>query len=299
MSTLLTGGCPVVRPLPLIISACDTRGITLQTDHHLGAANTDEQLIREELGTAAANGDRVLLGGDLFDLILPTDRKRWTPNANHPRLRGRVDLINEVVEMAEEVFGPYADLIDGVGIGNHETAAERNHHVDAVKLLLKALQLRRSPGLPAIQQLGYTAYIEYGIFTQKGVKKDRYVVWYTHGSGTDKTAAGALSRLSKQTQAFAADLYWSGHSHARGQASELMYHAGKNGGGLISKDVRVVVTGSYLTAYGDQSQDDMKQNGRKSNYASEMALRPHGPGGARILLHFGEVGFPQKVQVIQ
>jgi hypothetical protein len=210
-----------------------------------------------------------------------------------------VDIVNEAVAMAEEIFAPYADLIDGIGVGNHETAAEKNHHFDAVNLLLKDLQNYRSPGLPPIQQLGYTSYIEYAIHTQKGQPKDRYVIWYTHGAGKDSTAAGSLSRLFKSAQAFAADLYWSGHSHARANASELMYHAGKNGRGLTSKDVRVVITGSYLTAYGDQSQESMRKEGRKSNYASEMALRPHGPGGARILLHFAEVGFPTKVQVVQ
>lgn len=96
------------------------QGFALLSDLHLGSAHADEGLIREELEEARLNRDRVLINGDVFDLILPTDSKRFQPHVVHPRFQGAPDLINKVLDFATDFLEPYADRIDMIGSGNHE-----------------------------------------------------------------------------------------------------------------------------------------------------------------------------------
>lgn len=293
-----TGGLPVVRPAPLVIDTVTGQGISLLTDLHFGPSNVDYGLQQWELKRARREGDRILLGGDLGDLILPGD-KRYTPDVLHPRLRGRSDIQNALTDWLEEDLSPYADNIDGIGIGNHEAAALRKTYYDLVTEIVSRLNKRRRPTLPPIAQLGYTSYIQYRLVkTPKGAPVARYNIWYHHGSGKSGKTAPALGRLIEQTAAFAADLYWSGHSHSRSSACELMHHCGRNGR-PTTRDVRCVVTGSYMMPYAHQSQESMARRGRRSNYVSESGFRPHGLGGARVMLYWVEPGFPTRVEVIQ
>ena len=298
-----TGGLPIIRPTPLNCSPRSAQGLTLMSDLHLGAANVDYSLIGKELKAARRVGDRILLGGDVFDLILPQDTKRFDPEALHPRIRGRSDLQNAAVEWAFELLAPYANLVDAIGIGNHEAAAIRKTSYDAARALVAALNTERNSDLRPIAQLGYTGYLDYRLRPVREGGSEvrsagRYVVWYHHGSGRCSTAAAALKNLLTKTGVFAADLYWSGHSHARAHCTEVMIHCGRSGR-PVTRDVKCVVTGSYMVPYGHQSQKNMDSRGRKSNYASEMALAPHGLGGARVVLRWDSPGFPSRVEVVQ
>jgi hypothetical protein len=207
--------------------------------------------------------------------------------------------VNAALEWGEEHFAPFADCIDGIGIGNHEAAALKRASYDAVEELVRRLNKYRKPSLPPIAQMGYTSYVQYRLVqVPKGKPVGRYVIWYHHGTGKSSKTHGALGRLIEQTGAFAADLYWSGHSHSRSSACEVMHHCGRNGR-LTSRDVRCVVTGSYVVPYAHQAQENMDAKGRKTNYAAEAGYRPHGLGGARVVLHWSDPGFPSRVEVTQ
>jgi hypothetical protein len=296
-----TGGLAVVRPRPLV---CDQpRGISLLSDLHIGAANTDYGRILAELERADEAGDRILLGGDVFDLILPGDRKRFRPGKLHPRLQGRDDIVNAAVDWAVELLKPYEGLIDAIGVGNHESSTEQHHSLDAVRLLVDRLNAPlagMTPRAVPIAQLGYTGYLDYQIRAapEARLSSGRYVVWYTHGAGRISSAPKALEKLLGSTRTFAADLYWTGHSHARAHCTEVMIHCDSRGR-VVGRDVKCIVTGGYMHAYGGQSQASIKAEGRKSNYAAEGALMPHGLGGARVVLHWEEPGFPSRIEVVQ
>jgi hypothetical protein len=268
------------------------------SDLHGGSSQVDYALINRELRAARRNGDRVLLGGDVMDLILPQDRRRYSPSAVHPSLRGRDDLVNATVEKMDALLGPYADLIDGVGEGNHETAAKKSSGTDAVRLLVQKLNARRDPALPQIAQLGYAAVISYRLCPSEGARPAaRYTVWYHHGAGKVSKAYGALKGLLDKVGSFEADLYWSGHSHARASCSETAYRVER--GRLVARDVRCVVTGGYMVPYGAQGTRSTDERGPKGNYASEGGYSPHGMGGARVVLRWDSPGRPDKIEVHQ
>ncbi len=114
------GGFFITRPEPLQVKRTTEVGITLMSDLHLGAAHVDYKRIERDLREAKAAGDRILINGDVFDFILPSDHKRFSPDALHSRLRGRRDILNACLEWGTEFLAPYADQIDMIGIGNHE-----------------------------------------------------------------------------------------------------------------------------------------------------------------------------------
>lgn len=294
-----TGGLPVIRPAPLLYGPDSEQGLRLISDTHFGSAIADEELVRGELEEARLLGDRVLLGGDIFDVILPSDRRRYTPGAVHPRFRGRDDLLNAVVEWAAEFLAPYAHLIDVVGVGNHETEAVYRHCYDPVRALVKSLNAD-DPNRTPIAEAGYTAYVQYALKPEEaGGRTGRFTVWYHHGSGKTASAAGALKNLRTKASYFQADLYWSGHSHTRTCATERVLRPGR-GGRVLAKDVKLVVTGSYCHAYGTQGRRSVQGRGRKSNYASDLAVPPSGLGGARAVLTWSESGaYPKEVRVVQ
>lgn len=291
------GGLVVARPAPIVCAPRSSQGLCLMSDLHGGSSQIDESLILRELKAAKRAGDRVLLGGDIFDLILPSDRRRYVPSKVHASLRGRDDLVNAAVERVFGWLEPYADLIDAVGLGNHETAAIQHASVDAVRLLVDRLNAARTDLTPEVIQMGYTALLNYRLLNDAGRQVGRYVVYYHHGSGKIASAYGSLKGLLTKAASFQADLYWSGHSHARAACAEVAYRLER--GRLVARDVRCVVTGSYMNPYGEQSAGSSSRRGPKGNYASEAGFSPHGMGGARVVLRWDRPGRPDRVEVIQ
>src|SRR5437867_3722798 len=92
-----TGGMTIVRPSPLVVPRSGEVGLSLLSDVHLGARNCDEGLFLQDLEEAAARRDRLLINGDLWDLILPGDSKRFKPSVLATWLRGRDDVIDAAV----------------------------------------------------------------------------------------------------------------------------------------------------------------------------------------------------------
>lgn len=232
----------------------------------------------------------------MFDLLLPSDRKRYTPARVHPRLHGRDDLVNAAVEWAAELLVPYADLIDVVGTGNHESAALAHHSVDAVRSLCAALEV--AGGNPF--QAGNTAFLRYPLASVAGrvFRGGGYTIWYTHGAGRAKSAPEALRYLLSRTPSFRADLYWCGHFHSRAACCESVLDLAHDGR-VVRKDLRCVVTGAYMDPYGTETRDSIEKKGRRGNYASEGALTPHGMGGVQVLLAWDESGVITKTEVVQ
>lgn len=295
-----TGGLVIARPAPLVAEPGTTRGLSLISDPHFGSADQDRLALAADLDEAAYHEDRVLIGGDVFDLLLPGDRKRYSPARVDPDMAARGDLQNAQLEAAVSFFAPYADLIDGIGVGNHEAAAEKAHSVDLVRLLLAELGRHRDPNRPPIQYLGYTAYVSYPLVTPGGRKKGYFTIWYHHGSKGAATAHGAMGALLRKSKPFQADLYWSGHHHVRAHQAGIVHRYDPAAGRVGACEIRHVLTGSYVTVHGTQDQEDYRRRGRKSNYAADEGFGGGGVGGARVLLSWHtKSGPPSRVRILQ
>lgn len=113
------GGFHVLWPRPLAPEEWPATWWCL-SDLHLGSSHTDYGLLQQDLDRCKREGGRVLINGDVFDLILPGDHKRFRQDALHFRLWGCTDLHNKVLDWAVELLEPLAPQIDMIGCGNHE-----------------------------------------------------------------------------------------------------------------------------------------------------------------------------------
>lgn len=284
MARLTSGGLFISRPAALQWQPGQVQGITLMSDIHLGAANIDLPRVKRELAEARENGDRVLINGDVFDLILPSDHKRFMVDALHPRLRGKRDIINKVVDWGLEIFGPYADLIDMVGLGNHETAVEKHHSIDVVGMLVYRLQ-ELAPKDHLVHYGGYTGFVDYRFRNSRDGR--RLVIYYHHGSGGTSPITKGMIDFSRKNMFIDADVVWLGHKHHKiADTTPLRLRCPKNGNDPVTDQQVNVMTGSYMVSYAGQSQASVKKHGRRAPYSSDWGLPPQAPGGARLMVSF-------------
>lgn len=268
-------------------------GIRLMSDLHIGSASVDYELLQAELKDAREKGDRILINGDVFDLIIPSDKKRYRVDAVHPRLQYHTSPVNGAIEWAAELLEPYADLIDMVGVGNHETAVEKYHGTDPVMILLHRLRQRN----PKIAHGNYGGFVIYRFEAETGANGHAYTIFYHHGSGGSSPITKGMidfQRLSAWIEG--ADLIWIGHKHNRifdGTIRKVKPAAVKDE--LEERTVNCIMTGSYMDTYRVQSQADLFENGRKTQYAAEWGCAPQQKGGARIEIYVTTKTFEPRI----
>ncbi len=69
-------------------SKCREFSDRLMSDMHIGSVHCDKEKINYELEDARKNHSRIFIIGDLFDMILPRDNKRFVPSMYDEALRG-------------------------------------------------------------------------------------------------------------------------------------------------------------------------------------------------------------------
>ena len=300
----IVGGMHICRPAPIHLESSGRNGLRLMSDLHIGAAHVDYKLIQRELDEALANADRISINGDLLDLILPKDAKRYQPNAVHPRVAKRNDQVNAVIEWTVEILEPVAHLIDMIGVGNHETSVQKWNSVDPTLLILYELEkiARQKDPNHVIHYGGYTGFIDYRVRTPHAKKGGhRFVIYYHHGSGGAAPVTRGIIDFNRRDVFVDADLLWLGHKHSRLAVTVEKLRCPEIGHEVDVREVNHVMTGAYFSTYAGQSQESVRKHGRRSNYAADMGLQPGGKGGVRIEFQLSRASSSQrpKVRVIQ
>ena len=157
-----------------------------------------------------------------------------------------------------ELLKPLADngKILGAVTGNHEMRITYATSINPVKILCRELD---------IDYLGYQGYI--GLI----VGSQRYSILAHHGIGSSSTSTGKLKAMKKLGNVAMADVYLSGHTHARMHDSDI-YMAINYETGLVEPVKRdYVVCGSFLEYWG--------------GYAEMNLLRPSATGVVSIVFY--------------
>lgn len=320
MAGPVLGGMFICRPKPLSYRPGRPVVLQLMSDLHIGAPQVDYKRIARELAAAEKADARILINGDVLDLIVASDRKRFTMDCVHPRLRGRKDTVGASIDWATEILAPHAHRIDVIGMGNHEASIEKYHGVDPLSVLVSNLRRAAAEKDPdhVLHYGGYTGFVDYRFRCTKadgspsnvndfgaGANGRRYVIYYHHGSGGAAPVTKGLIDFNRKDTFIDADVIWMGHKHNRLAVSVEKLSCPLAGHGVNVREVKHIMTGAYMRTYVGQSQESVARHGRRSNYAADMGLAPQGCGGARLLVTFstgrtGETGrTPPKVQVLQ
>lgn len=223
--------------------------LCLMSDLHLDAEAHDRELLIRDLKTAQKIGARISINGDVFDGILPSDRKRYhraVSSANE----NRDDLINRMVFQAVDILKPYADQIDMISPGNHERSLLKYHHTDVTAMIVWALNQSRSPDLPPIHQGSYRGFQQYVLaFTKQS--NSVFTIYRHHGRGGSAPVTGGALDLDRIRKDFEADLYWIGHKHQSIQRKFTRISMGSKGR-LKVREQRAVMSAGYTRQIADE-----------------------------------------------
>jgi hypothetical protein len=238
--------------------------ILLQSDVHILSPSTQIPIIKRELQLARKKGARILINGDLFDAILPGDLKRYAPSGVSVHAD---NIINLAIEQAVDLYGPYADLIDMVSLGNHEGSALKHSSVNLIELFINRLNEKCGN----VSYGGFAGYVVYRFFYGKR-STGCYRIRYHHGSGGAAPVTKGIIDLTRMaTWTIDADMIWIGHKHnqlwtpcqvERISAADRVYE----------KTINAVMTGGYM------SQLETTEEG----YATKSNM-PHQPKGGAFV----------------
>jgi hypothetical protein len=247
------------------------------SDLHIEYRHTEDRLIKKELKDHAENNRDVFLNGDVFDLILPKDAKRYSRGAHKDGMMD--EIINSCLDQAVNLFSDYPN-IKGIGIGNHEASSIRYGGVNIVKLLIDRLE--KDCGFRP-KYMGYTGAIVYKFdYCPQGKRCGgwRWICHYHHGAGgAAKVTKGIMALYHMGAWSPGADLIWQGHKHNRILDSGTQFLRIGAGGNCEWQHQARVMTGAY-----------MKPSPSVPGYAQAANMSPQQPGGATVRIELTRPG---------
>lgn len=267
---------------PTVIKRClgddVPKWLYISSDHHIGGRHTDYDLIQREVARAKELNALCILNGDLFDLILPRDQKRFEPTALHDRLVGKNDIIGEALDWAVEIFSPIAAQIAVVGFGNHEHAVLKHHAIDVISAFVMRLRAKGSEAVPGGPE-GYLL-LETNSRGMKGREKKKiFRLFYTHGAGgASPMTLGVLDLQKIRPWAVDADAICIGHKHNRLFVPTVRQKVTPEGR-IYHLPTYLIMSGSYIK----------RGSSAAPSYASRAVMAPQPMGGLFAKLAFKRI----------
>lgn len=161
-------------------------------DWHIGSKVVDWELLGRQTNFIDQNihNTRILLNGDLFHNI--TKHSKGAMREQELTPQQQYDKVYDILE-------PYANLIDGVTVGNHDYRTEDETDIDLMYMLCRELNI-------ADKYLKYRGVVGYSI------NKNFYSIEMYHGTGSGSTVA-SVERNLKKLKRTDADVFYVGHWH--------------------------------------------------------------------------------------
>ena len=257
-------------------------GVTLMSDLHLGASDTDEARIKRELDQAKENGNLILINGDWAELIVHGDRKRYVSSLPTEDVAVAPAQVDKYIDKAAAFLKPYAKNIGLIGSGNHETAIQKYHGIDPTKHLIDKLGGKIVHG-------GYTGGVVLS-FHRKGADRPSGVqtfrIWYHHGfGGSAPVTKGVIDYARIASYVEDADVVWMGHAHQRTLHQTVVQRFPRQGSEFVHKSLWSLRTSHYRKH--NEPQVD-KEGYYRPDWNRERGAAPAPSGGANLLLRVSD-----------
>ena len=200
---------------------------------------------------------RAIIIGDVVDMVVPVDQKRFRNSVSRPTTRD--DWANEAVERATDTLQKTGTKIDVICPGNHEDEFLKRHGYDATSVL--AFNLKAIRG-------GYSGYIRYRI-KQEGTNRTLgtpLILAYHHGAWGGRVIKGFSGARDwfRGFQGWHMALF--GHNHQVTVLPER-HHRVLASGRMIRYPAYYVCTGSWSESYDTA-------DGRNTHYAERAGYMP-------------------------
>jgi len=239
------------------------------SDWHIDSRDFAKARFVEQHEEALARDAHGVFYGDLWELIDVNDRKRYNKADDQ---YASEDEMNEALERAWELFKPYVNVYDIMGLGNHEVSALRFKRIDVMRrLIARANQYRDREKRPSpIIHGGYVGMTRFHYMNNHENYWNVDVFW-DHGQGGQSEVSRGEIDLSRFAMWVNADIICLGHKHQH-KFSQLPPVASLNRAGkLVWRKRRGLITSPYKLHNG--SQDFMKK-GYARNFEAESFRVP-------------------------
>ena len=196
-------------------SRADVLHIYAIGDVHIGAQNFDLERFQKYIKIIKndKNAKVVFLLGDILDLVVMSDQKRFTvTNFDDESLTGEPKVIRKnlsnlavkQVQRAIKMLSPIKDCIIGAVKGNHEEAVEKSCKIDCHQMLCEEL------GVRDCGDVGF-AVIK---ISRNGVGSRAIKVAFMHYASGGRTAGAGNNSLARAMNIFSSDIVFQGHNHS-------------------------------------------------------------------------------------
>lgn len=258
------------------------RGVRLFGDPHIDHPGHAAELMRHDLEQCKADGDIGVVMGDVWSLILPQDYKRYSG-----RYGEKLDaIINRKLDEGYDLFAPYADMLEIIMVGNHETAVIKHHALDPVALLIDRLNQVKKKGAQESGKIahgGYTCWVQFQfLYTSSQGKRSGSVsntMWLHHGGGSAAPVTKGMIDGNRIRVARNADVYAISHKHTHiADTDRFEWLDGYGNVKRVNRDYLVV--GGYS---GGEIIDDPDEDGYMLDYSDEKFYGLEAQGSVRIL----------------
>jgi len=248
----------------------------LASDLHIGHIRFDRELFDKQFREAKEMGAKILINGDLFDAITPSDRKRYHPSGDKYKIDAH---LNAAIDEAYKLLKPYAEDILLIGHGNHEASTVRWSGIDPIQMLARDFGREGT----YIRLGGYTGFARL-VFTDKGSRSRTYDIYYNHGQGGSAEVTKGMIGLQRRNNIIA-NVVWLGHSHTAVVTQMDALQGVSSANKLVSRTRLGVITGSFTKVY--RPEYNINETGYMNDYEEEHMRTPHGRGGIFLRLKIG------------
>ena len=261
------------------------RGVRLFGDPHIDHPGHPRDLLLSDLEDCKAHGDIGIIMGDVWSAILPQDIKRFTSGRHGEKCDA---IINHKLDQAEAIFGPYADCIDLIMIGNHETSVLKYHGIDMISMLVDRLNRVKTTGAQEsglIAHGGYTCWVQVMFDRKLGPEATTdktsisNTIWLHHGKGGGAPVTRGMIDGARIKAGRTADVFAIAHKHTMiSDTDRFQYLDGYGNLKTVTRDYLVVAGYS-----GGDVDDDPDSDGYTIDWAAETFYAPESRGSVRIL----------------
>jgi len=217
--------------------------ILMLSDLHWDNPKCDRVTLKKHLDFAKEKGYRIHINGDFFCLM----QGKYDPRKAKGSIRPEHNVNNyfdAVVETAVDWFKPYAELIDVIGYGNHETNIIRRLETDPLQRFVDLLNYTAKPETPV-----YTG--GYGGWYVISIDAKAYVIRYFHGSGGGGVVTKGHINLTRAFNMYGGfDCFTMGHVHENTERYDSISCLDRKYNPHL-KEVLMLITGAYKEEYQD------------------------------------------------
>jgi hypothetical protein len=184
--------------------------IALLSDIHWDNPHCRRDVLKADLEKARQENARVAINGDFFCFM----QGRYDPRRAKSDIRPEHNVnnyIDAVIEDAVEWWLPYADMIDFIGLGNHETSIKRHLETDPLRRFIDMLNFRAKS---EVKMGGYGGWYVISFKMRGSTSQTSYKINYFHGfGGGGPVTKGTIQDNRRSVQIDGADCVWMGHVH--------------------------------------------------------------------------------------